>query len=118
MDDSEKFQHLLNLTDKQHKESRQTEEIYKKIPIPIGTFAELIGRNILDTWHFLMSNPDLGIRCCIGNLEEKTQAFDLLEASQSKLVADVISLTTLHFLEASDTVVKAFGKLVVATIND
>ena len=30
IDDSEKFQHLLNLTNKQHEVSLQTEEIYKK----------------------------------------------------------------------------------------
>ena len=114
IDDSEKFQDLLNLTDKQHEESRQTEEIYKKIPIPIGAFAKLIRRNVLDTRGFLISNPDLGIRCCIGNLEEKTQAFALLEASQPKLIVDLISLATLHFLEAANTVVNSFGKLGVA----
>ena len=114
IDDSEKFQDLLNLTDRQHEKSLQAEEIYKEIPIPIGAFAKLMGRNILDTWGFLMSNSDLGIRCCIGNLEEKTQAFDLLEASQPKLVGDFISLLTLHCLGAADTVVNAFGKLGVA----
>ena len=113
-DDSAKFQPLLDLTNKQHEESREAEEIYKKIPIPIGAFAELIGRNVLGTWSFLASKPDLGIRCCTGNLEEKTQAFALLEASQSKLVVDPISLVTLHCLEVADTVVKAFGKLGVA----
>ena len=114
IDDSEKFQDLLNLTDKQHEESLQAEEIYKKIPIPIGAFAELIGRNVLDTWSFLTSKPDLGIRCCTDNLEEKTQAFAWLEASQSKLVVDPISLVTLYSLEATNTVVKVFGKLGVA----
>lgn len=112
--DAEKFQYLLNLTDKQHEASLQDGEIYKKNPMPIGAFAELIKRNVLDTWGFLMSNPDLGIRCCIGDPEEKIQAFALLKASQPKLVVDIISLVTLHFLKASDTVVKAFGKLGVA----
>ena len=114
IDDSEKFQDLLNLTDKQHEKSLHAEEIYKEIPIPIGAFAKLIERNILDTWGFLISNPDLGIRCCVGNLEEKTQAFALLEASHPKLVVDLISLVTLHCLGAADTVVDAFGKLGVA----
>ena len=114
IDDSERFQDLLNLTDRQHEASLQAEEIYKEIPIPIGAFAKLMGRNILDTWGFLMSNPELGIRCCIGNPEEKTQAFALLEAPQPKLVVDLISLVTLHFIEASNTVVNAFGKLGIA----
>ena len=112
--EAEKFQYLLNLTYRQHEASLQDAEIYKENPMPIGAFAKLIERNVLDTWGFLMSNPDLGIRCCIGNPEEKRQAFALLKASQPKLVVDIISLVTLHFLKASDTVVKAFGKLGVA----
>lgn len=112
--DAEKFQYLLNLTDRQHEASLQDGEIYKKNPIPIGAFAELIERNVLDTWGFLMSNPDLGIRCYMGNLQEKISAFALLETSQPKLVVDLISLVTLHFLKAADTVVNAFGKLSVA----
>ena len=112
--DAEKSQYLLNLTDRRHEASLQDEEIYKEIPMPIGAFARLIERNVLDTWGFLMSNPDLGIRCCIENFQEKIQAFAALETSQPKLVVDLISLVTLHFLKAADTVVKAFGKLRIA----
>ena len=112
--DAEKSQYLLSLTDRQHEASLQDGEIYKETPMPIGAFAKLIERNVLDTWGFLMSNPDLGIRCCIGNFQEKIQAFAALETSQPKLVVDLISLVTLHFLKAADTVVKAFGKLRIA----
>ena len=113
IDDSEKFQALLDLADKQHEVSLRIVEAYKENP-PIGPFANLIRYNILDTWGLLMSNPNLGIRCCIGNLEERIQARALLENSQSKLVVDLISLVTLYYLEAADTVVKAFGKFGVA----
>ena len=85
IDDSEKFQDLLNFTDRQHEESLQAEEIYKEIPIPIGAFAKLRGRNVLDTWGFLRSEPDLGIRCCIGNLAERTSSpYSMLEAFTTK----------------------------------
>ena len=114
IDDSEKFQPVLNLIDKQSEDLRQTAEIYKETPMPIGAFAELIGRNVLDTWGFLRNDPDLGIRCCIGNPAERNQACALSENSQPKLVVDIISLITLYCLEAADTVVRAFGKLGVA----
>lgn len=114
IDASEKFQLLLNLIDKQYETSRQTAEIYKETPMPIGAFAELIERNVLDTWGFLRSEPDLGIRCCIGNPAERNQAHALFENSQPKLVVDIISLITLYCLEAVDPVVRAFGKLGVA----
>ena len=113
-DDSAKFQPLLDFTDKRHEASLRIEEAYKENPLPIGTFTNLTGGNVLEAWGLLMSKPDLGVRCCIGSPEERRQAFALLEDSQPKLVVDFISLMTLHCLEAADTVIKTFGKLRVA----
>ena len=113
-DDSEKIQPLLDFIDQEHKVSLQIEAAYKENPLPIGAFTNWTGGNILDTWGLLMSNPDLGVRCSIGNPEERSQALALLGDSQSKLVVDLISLITIHRLEAADAVIKAFGKLGIA----
>ena len=110
-DDSAKFRPLLDSIDRQHEATLQISKVYKENRLPIGALTNLAGGNVLDTWGFLMSRPDLGIRCCAGNLEEKIQALALLENPQLKLVVDLISLITLHCLEAADIVVRAFGKL-------
>ena len=113
-DDSSKFQPIFDLTDKQYEESLRIEEVYKKMLPPIGVLASWMRVNVLGAWESLISNPDLGVRCSAGNFEEKRQALALLGDSQPKLVVDIISLMTLHCLEATDTVVKAFGKLGIA----
>ena len=113
-DDSAKFQPLFDLIDKQHEASLRIEEAFKENSPPIGAFTNLTGRNILDTWGFLMSDPNLGIKCCIGNPAERIQAHALLENSQPKLVVDLISLITLYYLGATDSILKAFGKLGIA----
>ncbi|MCY3551687.1 MAG: tetratricopeptide repeat protein [Candidatus Poribacteria bacterium] len=113
-DDSTEFRPLLDSVDRQHEATLQISKVYKENRLPIGAFTNLAGGNVLDTWGFLMSSPDLGIRCCAGNLEEKIQALALLENPQLKLVVDLISLITLHCLEAADIVVRAFGKLRIA----
>ncbi len=113
-DDSAQFQPLLDFIDRQHEATLQIAKVYKENRLPIGALTNLVGGNILDTWGFLMNNPDLGIRCCVGNLEERIQALTSLENSQLKLVVDLISLITLHCLDAADVVVKAFGKLRIA----
>ena len=113
-DDSEKFQPLFDLIDQQHQASLQIESAYKENPLPIGVLNNLTGGNVLDTWSLLMSKPDLGVRCSIGNPEEKAQALALFGDPQPKLVVDLISLITLHRLGASDAVIKAFGKLSIA----
>ncbi len=112
-DDSAKFQPLLNFITQQHEASLQIEEAYKENPLPIGAFTNLTGRNVLDTWSFLMNEPELGVRCNTGNPEERSQALVLLR-DQPKLIVDLISLMTMHGLGVADTIIKAFGKLGIA----
>ncbi len=113
-DDLSKFQPIFDLTDQQYEASLRIEEVYKKILPPIGVLANLMRGNALGAWESLISNPDLGVRCSGGDFEERKQALLLLKDSQLKLVVDIVSLMTLHCLEATDTVVKAFGKLGIA----
>ena len=113
-DDLSKFQPIRDLTDKQYETSLQIEEVYKEKMPPIGVLANWMGVNILGTWENLISNADLGVRCSVGGFEERKQVLALLGGSQPKLVVDIISLMTLHCLKATDTVVKAFGKLGIA----
>lgn len=112
--DSTNIQPILELTNKQHEASLEIENVYKKHLPPIGVFMNWTGRNVLDVWSLLINKPDLGIRCFVGSAKEKSRAFNLLKEPKPKLVVDIISLITLHCLEAADTVVKTFGKLAVA----
>ena len=112
--DSTNIQSILELTNKQHEASLEIENVYKEHLPPIGVFMNWTGRNVLDVWSLLINKPDLGIRCCEGSPKEKSQALHLLKEPTPKLVVDIVSLITLHSLEAADTVVKTFGKLVVA----
>ena len=114
IDDSEKFQPIFDLTDKQYEASLQIEEVYKEKLPPIGALTDWTGGSVLSTWGFLMSKPDLGVRCSIRGSEERRQTLALLEDSHPKFVVDLISLMTIHSLEAVDTIVKAFGKLGIA----
>ena len=112
--DSTNIQPILELTNKQHEASLEIENVYKEHLPPIGVFMNWTGRNVLDVWNLLINKPDLGIRCFVGSAKEKSQALNLLKEPKPKLVVDIISLITLHCLEAADTVVKTFGKLAVA----
>ena len=114
IDDKERFKPVTNRVDRHHEYKLKIEKLYKEQNITIGRFAKLVGSNSLDTWGTLMSNPELGIRCSIGDIEERTDVLNLLNHSQPKLVVDVISLITLHCLDAADIVVSTFGKLCIA----
>ncbi len=114
IDDKERFRPMLDKVDQQYEIIRQIEELYQDKYLTIGFFTNLAGGNSLDTWSSLMANPKLGIRCSIGNTEERNNALSLLNQHNLKLVVDIISLITLHCLDAANIVVDTFGKLCIA----
>ena len=114
IDDKEKFQPMFDRIDQRQEYLDQVEKLYKEKNVTIGCFTNLVGSNSLDTWGCLMGSPELGIRCSIGDIEERNNALNLLNHSKPKLVVDIISLITLHSLDAADIVVSTFGKLCIA----
>ena len=112
--DTERLQPIFDRIDQQQEHFDQIEKLYKEQNITIGCFTRLVGSNSLDTWGPLMGNPELGIRCSIGDVEERSSILNRLNDSKPKLVVDIISLITLHSLEAADIVVSTFGKLCIA----
>ena len=113
-EDTERFQPIFDRIDQRQEYLDQIEKLYKEKNITIGCFTNLVGSNSLDTWGSLMGNPELGIRCSIGDIEERSSVLNLLTHSKPKLVVDIISLITLHSLDAADIVVSTFGKLCIA----
>ena len=114
IDDKERFQPMFDRIDQHQEYLDKIEKLYKENNLTIGQFAKLVGSNSLDTWGSLMGNPELGIRCSIGDIEERSSVLNLLNHSNPKLVVDIISLMTLHCLDAADIVVSTFGKLCIA----
>ena len=114
IDDKERFQPMFDRIDRHHEYRLKIEKLYKKNNLTIGQFAKLVDSNSLDTWGPLMGNPELGIRCSIGGIEERSSILNRLNDSKPKLVVDIISLITLHSLDAADIVVSTFGKLCIA----
>ena len=114
INDKERFKPVTNRVDRHHEYILKIEKLYMEENITIGCFTNLVGSNSLDTWGSLMSNPELGIRCSISDIEERSSILNRFNHSKPKLVVDIISLITLHSLDAADTVVSAFGKLCIA----
>ena len=114
INDKERFKPVTNRVDRHHEYILKIEKLYMEENITIGCFTNLVGSNSLDTWGSLMSNPELGIRCSISDIEERSSILNRFNHSKPKLVVDIISLITLHSLDAADIVVSAFGKLCIA----
>lgn len=107
------FQTILDEVSQQHEAHLKIEQFYKEGKLTVGIFANLIRRNVLDVWEGMISKPDLGLKCCLGNDKEKNYSLSLLD-KKPKLTIDIISLMTLHDVNAEDIIIKAFGKLGIA----
>ncbi|MEA5550868.1 hypothetical protein VB713_07750 [Anabaena cylindrica UHCC 0172] len=105
---------IENVLDKSSDSSLELEKLYKQRGLPIGVFAKLAQRDVLSVWGGLISKEDLGIHCCIGTAEERNHANSLLVTKPIRLVIDIVSILTLHGLDAADVVVNVFGKLGIA----
>lgn len=105
---------IQNVLDKNNENFLEVENLYKQYRIPIGSFAKLVNRDVLSVWGGLISKEDLGIHCCIGTAEERNHANSLIATKSIRLVIDIVSILTLHSLNAADIVVNAFGKFGIA----
>ncbi len=106
----EGFQPILDEICRQHEASLKIKQSYKEGLLTVGAFAKLIGRNTVGVWYGMVSDSDLGLKCCHGNIEERNIAISLLN-NKSKLIVDITSLMTLHSINTTDVVIRAYGKL-------
>lgn len=111
--DEEKTEKILKIVANHHKTYLDIEQWYNEGRFPLGAFADLIGRNVIDVWESLTNKPEVGIKCCYGTLEERNVALSLLEDTP-KLIIDIIALLTLHHIQAADAIADVYGKLGIA----
>ncbi|MBA7499086.1 Lipopolysaccharide assembly protein B [subsurface metagenome] len=109
----EGFETIFDVISRQHDRNLQVEKLYRERKLTIGAFANLINRDLLDVWGGLINIPDLGINCCIGSSEERRLARSVIDDG-GKIIADLISIMTLHITNSRDAIVQKFGKLGIA----
>lgn len=98
---------------KQYEHTLQVQGLYKDKKITIGAFAHLIGKNLIEVWGGLVADEKLGISCCFGTLEERTQSVShLIEGV--RIVIDPIALLTFKSLEIGNLLIKDYGKFGIA----
>jgi nucleoside phosphorylase/tetratricopeptide (TPR) repeat protein len=97
-------EHTLDLTsleaffDRQEKERRGVEDLYRTQGLPFHLFGLGLHRNSFETVHFLAQRPDIHILCCSGSEAERTEALRTLQ-SCSAVVMELSAIATLSLLE-------------------
>lgn len=110
---SKALEGILESVEKQKESGKELDQYYKEGKLTIGSVAGLLNVDILKVWNTMMSNPDVGVRCSRGDIDERNHASALLSQNKLRLAIDLISLLTIHSLNVSDVIVKVFGKLLI-----
>lgn len=94
------------------KQATEAIAAYRQKRMPLQMFADMLGKDLYDTWFALISSPDLPLFSGTGTEEEQVEAQRLLEGATGFII-DPIALFTWCFLGHSSALSK-IGDIYVA----
>ncbi len=108
-------QKVLSLVGEQHDAVSRAIQAYREDCLPVSGLAHCLGRNVIEAWSIVVHRRDAGLRCCMGTLQERHIATELLQKEpRPTLVVDPVSLMTIDWLGIRDDVVRIVGRLGIA----
>lgn len=88
-------------------------EFFKNNNVTLAMLSYMLGKNVIDTWGYSVTNPEIGIRCAIGSIEERKSAQVLLNTGFHVGAIDISAILTLHGLGLANIVSENFSKLII-----
>jgi tetratricopeptide (TPR) repeat protein len=90
-------QDFLSTLSRMEEPREEIESLYRREPLSVGMFSQLIKQPLLDSIGYLANHSELPIRCCAGTEEEYAIANAALKSGK-KVVIDPSALATLFLL--------------------
>src|SRR5207249_1774724 len=107
------FQKILDVIAQRDKQVKEVEKLYLEGRITIGTFSNLIGKNVIDIWGSLAGDLRRGIKYCIGTAFERDQALRLIKDNR-RIAVDITALLTCRGIEILDLLKKVFPEILIS----
>jgi tetratricopeptide (TPR) repeat protein len=93
---------------------QEIEKVFESPPLPIGMFANAIGRGEYETWRHLTAHPKLQVRFALGTQEE--QIAEISSAGAAKAVSlDLFTLFSLRLTKTLHLLPQLFDAIYVHT---
>jgi hypothetical protein len=108
----EDIQSVLEAITRVDKRVREVEKLYLEGRITIGTFANLIGKNVIAVWSGLVGGQRRGIRYCMGTPDEREQAVSLIK-NNPRIAIDITALLTCQSIQTLDLLRKIFSEILI-----
>ena len=86
---------VLELREKQGNSADKALALYRQGALPIGAFAKLVGKDVVEVYEIAVRNENVGIVCGSGQVDEIEGALTLLSRADVTAVLDLTALLTL-----------------------
>jgi len=104
---------FTKMLDRHREHHNKVTEIYREGKVTLAMLSSMLGRNVIDTWGYAVGNEELGIKCAIGSIDERTKVIELLSPDEHSAAIDLSAILTLHGVGLADVVADNFKKLIV-----
>jgi tetratricopeptide (TPR) repeat protein len=106
------MERFVRFLDQRAQQQPDIKALYTQQPLPLSTFAQMIGRSIIDVWLAFVDSPTERIFSSDGtNLEAEIQM--QVVASTKSIVVDLMSLLTIVHLSLEEVVIQRFDKILI-----
>ena len=104
------LQPFFDQIDRLDKHNREGEHLYTTGYLTIGGLSRYLGQDIFTVISGLMSKKNLGIRCCIGTVEERISTLNILSEA-NYLTIDILSILLVYDCNITQQLLEVFDKL-------
>lgn len=104
---------FTKMLDRHREHHNKVTEIYREGKVTLAMLSSMLGRNVIDTWGYAVGNEELGIKCAIGSIDERTKVIELLSPDEHSAAIDLSAILTLHGVGLADVVADNFKRLIV-----
>ena len=106
------FHSILEMVKANSEEVRKFEDFFVSHPLPMGVFANRIGRSLFQTWVALMHHDRLKIRIAFGTTEEQQGEISVMMKHDSVSI-DLFAILSLQHLSLLQLLPKMFKRVCV-----
>lgn len=104
---------FTEMLDKHRENHNKVTETYRNGKVTLAMLGSMLGRNVIDTWGYAVSNAEIGIKCSLGNVAERNMAENLLNKKTRSVAIGLSAILTLHGVGLADVVINSFQRLIV-----
>ena len=102
---------IFRSVSERHDYAKETLELYRNQPYPVGAIARMLGSHPLDVWRGMLGESDVRVYCCDGTSPERDAAIKIVNDISDGVVVDPLTMFSICQLGVQEAVKAAVTSL-------